>query len=483
MRINLETRLPGWSARFLVPLVYLLMATLPAAATESVRNEDRIQPWTENPYYWQYKGEPVLLIGGSDDDNLFQWPADRLRKQLDLLAKTGGNYVRNTMSDRPDKGFEVYPFKKLDDGRYDLEQWNEEYWKRFRRLLDWTTERGIVVQIEIWDRFDYTDQGASKRWQRHPYNPKNNVNYSPDDSGFAGRYPDHPGANRQPFFFTTADQRNNEVVLRYQQRFVDKMLSISLPRGNVLYCIDNETSGEEAWGRYWAKFIRRRADEAGLRVCITEMWDDWNVTGGRHRRTYDHPDTYDFVDISQNNHNKQDRHWSNSQSVRDYLAKQPRPINTVKTYGADRNKFGHSDNDGIERFWRHLLGGCASARFHRPVSGLGLNAKAQVSILAARQVETLVPFWTLKPAMKRLSDRGSNEAYASSDPGRAHLVYFPNGGDVTMKVKSGSWRLRWVSVQKSQQSTKDQAVQANGSVKLQAPGGGHWVAVLQRQKS
>src|SRR5687768_8330116 len=34
-----------------------------------------------------------------------------------------------------------------------------------------------------------------------------------------------------------------------------------------------------------------------------------------------------------------------------------------KTYGADRNKFGHSDRDGVERFARHVLAGCASARF------------------------------------------------------------------------------------------------------------------------
>ena len=28
-------------------------------------NEERIQPWTEDPRYWQYKGRPVLLLGGS----------------------------------------------------------------------------------------------------------------------------------------------------------------------------------------------------------------------------------------------------------------------------------------------------------------------------------------------------------------------------------------------------------------------------------
>jgi len=33
---------------------------------------DRIQPWSENPMYWQLGGEPVVLIGGSVEDNLFQ---------------------------------------------------------------------------------------------------------------------------------------------------------------------------------------------------------------------------------------------------------------------------------------------------------------------------------------------------------------------------------------------------------------------------
>ena len=30
-----------------------------------------IQPYESNPRYWQYQGEPVLLLGGTGDDNLF----------------------------------------------------------------------------------------------------------------------------------------------------------------------------------------------------------------------------------------------------------------------------------------------------------------------------------------------------------------------------------------------------------------------------
>ena len=221
--------------------------------TATSRADDRIQPWPDNPRYWQYKGKPVLLLGGTVDDSLFQIP--HLEQHLDALQAAGGNYIRNTMSDRPDHDFEVRAFKRLASGKYDLKQWNDEYWNRFETLLRLTAERDIIVQIEVWDRFDHADNRGTGRWQKDPYNPKNNVNYTYEESGFTKRYPDHPGRNQQPFFFTTPKQRNNKVVLPYQQRFVDQMLDHTLKYGHVLYCMDNETSGEEAWGRYWAQHI------------------------------------------------------------------------------------------------------------------------------------------------------------------------------------------------------------------------------------
>ena len=216
-----------------------LIAGFNATATLTAADDCGIEPWEKNPWYWSYRGEPVLLLGGSDDDNLFQWSEKDLVAQLDRLVAAGGNVIRNTMSDRKDKGFEAYPFRKREDGKYDLNAWNDEYWTRFERMLRETAKRDIVVQIEVWDRFDYADNGGNERWQAHPYSPKNNVNYTSEQSGFALRYPDHPGTNKQPFLFTTPKQRNNTVVLPFQQRFVDKMLEHSLRYDNVLYCMDN----------------------------------------------------------------------------------------------------------------------------------------------------------------------------------------------------------------------------------------------------
>jgi len=441
-----------------------------------LQGSDQIQPWTVNPSYWQYKGQPLLLVGGSDDDNLFQWPAEQLRQQLDLIASAGGNYVRNTMSDRQDKGFEQYPYSKLAGGKYDLGQWNPQYWDRFERFLKWTEERDIIVQIEVWDRFDY----SRENWIGHPYNPVNNVNYTETESGLAEEYPLHPGRNVQPFFFTTPEQKNNQTLLQHQRAFVDKLLSFSLKFPNILYCIDNETSGDEEWGRYWAMYIKERARQEGVKVFVTEMWDDWDIKSGEHRRTLDHPELYDFVDVSQNNHNKGEEHWKNAMWMREYVSRKPRPINTVKTYGADGNKFGHTDRDGIERLLRHLLAGFSSARFHRPPSGLGINPKARAVIKAVRKLESLFPLWNVSPRMDLLGDRDENEAYLAAAPGEAYLLYFTDGGSVNLDLNSGQYRLHWINGATGETAAVEDITPSTG-LSVTAPSLGTWLAAILKK--
>jgi hypothetical protein len=64
---------------------------------------------------------------------------------------------------------------------------------------------------------------------------------------------------------------NNELVLRYQQAYVDKILSISLKFPNVLYCIQNESTEDMAFSDYWADYIHQRAKEVGRTVSVTDM--------------------------------------------------------------------------------------------------------------------------------------------------------------------------------------------------------------------
>jgi hypothetical protein len=351
-------------------------------------------------------------------------------------------------------------------------------------MLRLTEERGIFVQIEIWDRFDYSDLQDAPNWSRHPYNPKNNVNYTEAESGLAPTYSKHPGANEQPFFFTVPTLRNNEVVLRRQRAFVDKLLACSLPRGNVLYCMDNETSGREEWSAWWAGHVRDKARAAGLEVYLTEMWDAWNLQDPTHRRTFDHPELYGFVDVSQNNHNKGEAHWKGLQWVRERLADRPRPMNCVKIYGADGGRFGNT-RDGLERFWRNIFGGAASSRFHRPTSGLGLGEEAKSHLSSSRLLEAEYSFFEAVPDAggKLLGEREENEAYASHVRGERFAVYFPDGGSVKLDLSGceGRFTVRWLEIEKG---AWREAPTARGGdwIPLVAPAKGYWACLVKKAK-
>ncbi|MFV1965382.1 MAG: hypothetical protein ACC628_08160, partial [Pirellulaceae bacterium] len=427
--------------------LFMVFGVACAAVLAAENDASRIKPWPKNPQYWQYQGEPVVLLGGTKDDNLFQLPD--LEKHLDELARVGGNYIRNTMSDRNDHGFEVYPYKRLPNGKYDLDQWNDEYWKRFERMLQLTRDRHIIVQIEVWDRFDYSDQRGGSNWKNHPYNPRNNINYTAEEIGLKTTYPKHPGANEQPFFYTVPRLKNNQKLLRYQVARVDKMLSYALRHGNVLYCMDNETSGSPEWGRYWSQHIRKRAAEAGVDVHTTEMWDQWNPLGEGHKHTFDHPEQFSFVDVSQNNHNKGQQHWDNLLAVRHYVSRPLRPVNTVKIYGADTGRYGNS-RDGEERFWRNIFGGCAGTRFHRPDSGLGLSERSKPHIRSMRLLLDEFDIYHSQPdgPSRLLGHRKDNEAYLTFIDGEQYALYFPDGGEVSLNLSKakGDFDLKWIEI-------------------------------------
>ncbi len=442
--------------------------------TETRPDADKvIKPYSENPAYWQYKGDPILLIGGTVNDNLFQ--IEELESHLDSLLEAGGNYVRNTMSDR-DEGDEKAFFKNS-DGKYDLNKWNDVYWNKFENLLKLTNERDIIVQIEIWDRFDH----SRDEWKTDPYNPKNNINYTYKEAKLSSQYPNHPGKNQQPFFFTVPALDNNEMLLHYQKAFVDKTLSISLQYGNVLYCMDNETSGMEEWAIFWADYIKLKA--GNREIQLTEMWDSWDVKSDVHKRTTDNPQRYSFVDISQNSSIMGYDNWMNAQYVFNYIRDNPRPVNSTKIYGSDNKESwassGISQEHAVRSFFRNLIGGFASSRFHRPTYGLGLSQPAVACLKTIRNIETIVKFWDIDPRMDLLTDNEKGEAYIAAKEGKYYLIYFTNEGDVKLDLTNqrGKYIIHWIDINSSEWIGEEK-IKAGGLIDVKAKCNSGCIAVI-----
>lgn len=434
--------------------------------------------YDKNPFFWEYKGEPAFLIGGTKDDNLFQ--INDLKEHLELLASVGGNYIRCTLSSR-DEGNEK-PYLKDDAGFYDLEKPNPLFWNKLDSTLSYCEQLNIIAQIEIWATYDF--YWGEHGWSENVFNPKLNRNYTAGSSALpeVRDLPAQSGASE--FFQSVPGLSNNTLVLEYQKKFVDKLLSISLNYSNVLYSIDNETTANYQWGKFWAGYIHRKAAEAGKEIYVTEMWDSWDPSGGAvegaivqdtslggwfadyqdphiHETanflfTFEDTISYQFIDVANNNAQKGETHYRTAHWVRNAVLNSGkiRPINNVKIYGGDRdNIWAGSHQDGKERFWRDIFAGHASVRFHRPPSGIGLSEEAQYQIRSARKFTSSIDFFNLVPHNDLLSEREPNEAFCLAKEDLDEIaVYFPAGGSVRLDNVSGTYKLSKISISQSAQS-------------------------------
>ncbi len=475
---------------------------------ESAVLSGRIQPYAGNPAYWQYRNEPLLLLGGTSDHNLFQHTYPRLDKELDRMVENGGNYVRCVMSSREPGN--IYPFYQDPETElFDLEQWNDEYWERFDYFLRATHERDIIVQVEIWASYDFYTRASHVRdgltaWDRNPFNPRNNNNYTEGQSGLTSVFQSNGYQLINPFFNTTLplhkpfDFEVRPMVLRFQQRFVDKLLSVSLQYDHVLYCIDNETNADPQWPLYWSQYIRQKAAEQGITIEVTEMWDTFDPTGGAvegaavqspathffvlrsgvSNTLYD-AENYSFMDISNHNAQTGETHYLTGLYIWEKARESGniRPVNNVKIYGAGDGGWAGSARDALERFWRNIFAGAASVRFHRPPYGLGISDMAIAHIRSMRMLEESADIFSSRPSNHLLGDRDENEAFClASDPGE-YLLFFPSGGSVRLNARPGSYSIRWLDIENSEW-LEQEIIDLPGPVST--PGQGFWAVRVTR---
>jgi hypothetical protein len=476
--------------------------------------ESPIAPYPGNPFYWEYNGKPILLIGGTNHHDMFNRPTG-IYEELYLLHSIGGNYIRNVMSHRHPGNEYPYIIAEGED-KFDLTLFNDTYWKRFEKMLEWTKELNIIVQIEIWATRDfYETRDSYGGWSRHPFNPDNNRNYTHDSSGLPGgdAYDLTPSRLEKPtphkFFNTVPALDNNEIVLAYQKAFVDKILSHTLEHNHVLYCMNNETTAAAEWGQYWIQYIKEKAKRAGKKVYATDMFEDQDILGNQHHPLYEHPEVYDFIEISQNNNQTGQLHWDKLYTRREELKDNPRPFTNVKIYGGTRPKPGlrrrivrflrnaidrqqnedeesrnykGGPDEGVAKFFRNILGGSSSQRFHRPYWGIGLEQRVQASIRSADRLISEFNIFNAHPRNDLLLNRESNAAYLSASLDFDEFaIYFPRLGSVNLDLTefAGKYSVRWLEIGNSEwRLGKD--VTGGQHTPLTPPNSGHWIVVLNK---
>jgi hypothetical protein len=469
-----------YQAEFLVTHSDGQTATETARVTESESStcDSPVRPYSEEPRYWEYNGQPVTLIGGDQQDNPFQYidsddDYDAIA-WLDTLASLGGNFARNVISDRDAEKFgtdNVYAFENTGSG-YDLTRFNVEYFDRLDAYLAAAQSREIIVSIELWDGWDL----YGERWDSHPWNPANNINYS-ETTTLNASQTDDPLEEMNPFFQTVPRLNDDSTVLQYQEAFIQRVLDVTLQYDNVIYLPHNERRGALEWSLYWGDFIREAAADVERDVHVGEMNDADDHGSVQPSLVHD---VFDFTDVSQHSERSGEAHFDELASSWDELAGRPMPMNAVKNYGCG--------DDGAAMVWRCLMAGAAAARYHRgPFGdcdwGIGLQDKAKVHLETQRLVLNAVggayAVQSHQEVNHLIENRDGREVYMMADPGRVYAVYFKEAASVELDVSdvSGDVTVEWRDIER--RSWVDPETLSGDVVTLTAPQFGHSVAVIR----
>jgi hypothetical protein len=125
--------------------------------------------------------------------------------------------------------------------------------------------------------------------------------------------------------------------------------------------------------------------------------------------------------------------------------------------------------------------GCASARFHRPTSGQGLNQISEAVIKSMRSYIDRTDFLNAEANNDLLSNREAGEAYCRAIPEREYAVYFTDGGSVNIDLSAikGTVKISWLDILHSQWK-EEELHKSNENFELICPEEGHWLVLIMK---
>jgi len=194
----------------------------------------------QNPHYFLYKGKPAVLITSAEHYGAVLNAEFDYKKYLQTMHDEGMNYTRiftgsyveipgsfgiqnNTLA--PAAGSFLAPWKRVeetglyaDEKKFDLNTWNPEYFSRLKDFISLANELDIVVEVTLFCA-TYDD----RYWQRHPFNPGNNINEIPIN------------LERQK-----SNTLANENLTAFQQKLVEKIVTELNGFDNIFFEIQNE---------------------------------------------------------------------------------------------------------------------------------------------------------------------------------------------------------------------------------------------------
>jgi hypothetical protein len=167
--------------------VAVLIPAAPAAAAQPIALH------SENPHYFSFRGKPTILITSGEHYGAVLNLDFDYKRYLDTLARDGMNNTRTwsgaycepvtafgiaSNSLAPMANRFISPWARSNQpgyanrgNKFDLNQWDDAYFKRLKDFMSYASKRGVVVEMNLFCPF-YEEV----MWDLSPMKAANNVN-------------------------------------------------------------------------------------------------------------------------------------------------------------------------------------------------------------------------------------------------------------------------------------------------------------------
>lgn len=451
----------------------LLLAVLLVSWTSSLAAQDTLKLHPENPHYFQWRGQPLVLITSAEHYGAVLNLDFDYVKYLDALAAdklnltrtfTGGAYyepqgafniARNTLAPPPDRF--ISPFARSDTAGYvgggnkfDLARWDAAYFKRLRAFISEANKRRVVVEVNLFCPF-YEDS----QWKLSPFNVINNIN----NLGHVSRTNVY-----------TLDQHAG--LLPVQEKMVRKIVEELRDFGNVYYEICNEPyfgGVTLAWQHHIADVIVDAQKDHPEKKLISQ-----NIANGSAKIENPHPAISIF-----------NFHYA---APPDAVAMN---YHLNKVIGDNETGFrGTHDAPYRTEAWDFIIAGGGlynnldysfvagheDGSFAYPASQPGGgNPGFRKQLRVLRDFIHDFPFLKMKPDNGVIKSRtpSSVKARALVEPGRAYAFYLQttNAGPVSLEIAlpEGPYQAEWIDTKRGTIEKTERFTVETGSRTLSAP--------------
>ncbi len=367
-------------------------------------------------------------------------------------SETGGNNFgisHNTMNPDPENWLVPW-VKEPVSKKYDLTQWNDEFFKRLKAFVIMADQNGIVVEISL-----FTSYYTNHQWGNSPFHPKNNI------QGF------------DSISFKQVNTIHNGKLMPIQENYVRKVVQELNGFGNVFFEIQNEpwsdngqlaekisetdtlsytsnwqriveTGKSESleWQKHIAKIITEEESELPNQHLIAQ-----NISNFRNKIEIPDPNVSIF-----------NFHYA-------YPEAASQNLDIKKAIGLDETGFmPHTDFNYRSQAWKFILAGGAlynnldysftvgaedgTWTIDNGTPGWGGFAyRKQLRVL--NDFMKKFDFIKMKPdnSILQFSGENSGKFQVLAEIGKQYAVYFEkaNSLEITMHLPDGNYKVEWIN--------------------------------------